>query len=170
MVAPLLPASLRTQLSLSLSSLWQDPIPEQSIRVLCTGPQHFQVWVLRADQCLYFQGQYNATFLYLEQKGQRYRFPRHTRTQEKPSSPRLTPESESLRYAPLNASISSLSIQVGQEIQAGDVLYVLSAMKMQMVYHAPCEGTITHVYVTPGDTVSQGQQIFDWKQETVHDP
>jgi methylmalonyl-CoA carboxyltransferase small subunit len=52
-----------------------------------------------------------------------------------------------------------VSAQVGQRIQANDVLMVLEAMKMETVITSPIEGTIAKVNVNAGDSV-QGRLVL----------
>ncbi|MDP7533662.1 MAG: acetyl-CoA carboxylase biotin carboxyl carrier protein subunit, partial [SAR202 cluster bacterium] len=47
----------------------------------------------------------------------------------------------------------SYSVEVGQEVKAGDAMLILEAMKMQNVIPAPAGGTIKSLGVSPGSQV-----------------
>jgi pyruvate carboxylase len=49
--------------------------------------------------------------------------------------------------------ISTLAVQSGQPVKAGDVLLSIEAMKMETALHAERDGTIAEVLVTPGTQV-----------------
>lgn len=61
---------------------------------------------------------------------------------------------------PMAGTILSLDTAVGAEVQAGDTLLVISAMKMESVLSAPCSGTVTAVReLKAGDPVVAGQVV-----------
>jgi pyruvate carboxylase len=47
-------------------------------------------------------------------------------------------------------SVSSVAVKAGAKVKAGDVLLTLEAMKMETVLHAPRDGDVKEVLVTPG--------------------
>eukprot|EP00873_Tetraselmis_striata_P031606 jgi/Tetstr1/451870/TSEL_038906.t1 len=55
--------------------------------------------------------------------------------------------------APMPGVISSLAVQAGQRVQAGDVLLSIEAMKMETALHAEADGTVAEVLVKPGDQI-----------------
>ena len=61
--------------------------------------------------------------------------------------------------APLAGSVARVLVKEGQEIEAGDVLIVLEAMKMETEITAPAGGTVTAVLVSAGDAVTGGQVL-----------
>ncbi len=63
--------------------------------------------------------------------------------------------------APLAGTVSRVEVEEGQEIEAGAVLVVLEAMKMETEITAPDAGTVGRVLVSPGDTVSGGQMLVE---------
>ena len=52
--------------------------------------------------------------------------------------------------------ILSVNVKSGDKVEAGDVLLILEAMKMQNEIMAPEDGTVSEVRVNAGDTVSTG--------------
>ena len=61
--------------------------------------------------------------------------------------------------APLAGSIWKVEVAVGQQVQEGDVLVILEAMKMETQIVAEQSGTITAVAVKPNDTVKVGDLL-----------
>ncbi len=58
--------------------------------------------------------------------------------------------------APMPGKILSVNVKPGDKVEAGDVLLILEAMKMQNEIMAPEDGTVSEVRVNAGDTVSTG--------------
>ena len=52
--------------------------------------------------------------------------------------------------APMPGAISTVAVKKGESIKAGDVLLTIEAMKMETALHAPRDGTIAELLVTPG--------------------
>ena len=63
--------------------------------------------------------------------------------------------------APMPGLIMSVLVKVGQEIEAGTPLLVLSAMKMENQILAQGAGTIKSIEVNVGDAVDKGQLIIE---------
>ena len=55
--------------------------------------------------------------------------------------------------APMPGVVSSLAVQAGQKVEAGDVLLSIEAMKMETALHAEADGTVAEVLVKPGDQI-----------------
>ncbi|OZY86281.1 oxaloacetate decarboxylase subunit alpha [Cellvibrio mixtus] len=62
--------------------------------------------------------------------------------------------------APLAGNIIKIAVNVGDEVQEGDVLLLLEAMKMETQISAPCSGTITSIDVKTGDSVVVGKTLL----------
>jgi len=58
--------------------------------------------------------------------------------------------------APMNGTVVRVEAAVGDTVEAGALLIVLEAMKMEHVVRAPHAGTLTHVSVVTGGSVDQG--------------
>ncbi len=58
--------------------------------------------------------------------------------------------------APLPGTITDIKVTVGQQINVGDVVVVLEAMKMQNNIEAESAGQVTSIMVNKGDTVMEG--------------
>jgi len=62
--------------------------------------------------------------------------------------------------APLAGNISKIKVSPGQQVQAGDVIVILEAMKMETEVRAPSAGTISAVQVKEGDSVQVGDSLL----------
>jgi pyruvate carboxylase len=51
--------------------------------------------------------------------------------------------------APMPGSVSSVAVEAGQTVKAGDILLTLEAMKMETAIHAASDGKIAEVLVKP---------------------
>ena len=61
--------------------------------------------------------------------------------------------------APMPGTILSVNIKVGDTVQAGQVLFILEAMKMENEIMAPAGGTVTAVAATRGASVNSGDML-----------
>ena len=71
------------------------------------------------------------------------------------------PSGEGGVQAPVSGTVSRVLVEEGQAIEAGDVVVVLEAMKMETEITAPSAGRVGAVLVKPGDTVSGGQTLVE---------
>ena len=68
-------------------------------------------------------------------------------------------------FAPMPGKILSLEVVPGQEVQEGDALLVLEAMKMENVIRAPRAGSIASVQSTAGQAVEKGAVLVMYEME-----
>jgi biotin carboxyl carrier protein len=61
--------------------------------------------------------------------------------------------------APLPGTILSVEVSVGQQVEAGQVLCVLEAMKMKNPIRAAHPGRVVELRVQTGQTVPQGEML-----------
>ncbi|MFM8999149.1 MAG: acetyl/propionyl/methylcrotonyl-CoA carboxylase subunit alpha [Actinomycetota bacterium] len=61
--------------------------------------------------------------------------------------------------APMQGTIVRVLVEPGQEIEAGDVLCILEAMKMENAIPAPREGTVSDLPIEAGQVVQAGQTL-----------
>lgn len=61
--------------------------------------------------------------------------------------------------APLPGSVFDIKVSVGQKVNAGDVLVVLEAMKMENDIPAPTDGTVQSINYNKGDSVQAGDVL-----------
>ncbi|MFH8724124.1 biotin carboxylase N-terminal domain-containing protein [Streptomyces termitum] len=61
--------------------------------------------------------------------------------------------------APMPGTVTVVKVAVGDEVEAGQSLLVVEAMKMEHVISAPHAGTVTELDVVPGATVAMDQVL-----------
>jgi methylmalonyl-CoA carboxyltransferase small subunit len=65
--------------------------------------------------------------------------------------------------SPVAGVVVKASAQIGQSIQANDVLMVLEAMKMETSISSPVAGKVVRVNVGVGDPVQGGQVLVEFE-------
>jgi oxaloacetate decarboxylase alpha subunit len=78
-----------------------------------------------------------------------------------PAAPSAAPASTAHPLsAPLAGNIFHVNVIVGDEVEAGDVIVVLEAMKMETEVRAQRPGTVAEVMVKVGDKVAVGDPLI----------
>lgn len=62
--------------------------------------------------------------------------------------------------APMPGTVTEVGVREGDPVKPGDVLMVLTAMKMENEIHAPVQGIVEAVRVQPGATVNNGDPLL----------
>ncbi|MGJ3508849.1 biotin/lipoyl-containing protein [Enemella sp. A6] len=78
-----------------------------------------------------------------------------------PVTSKMQAASANAVVAPLAGTVAKILVEDGQEIEAGQVLVVLEAMKMETEITAPGSGTVREVLVKVGDPVQGGQALIE---------
>ena len=146
-------------------------LPAESLLLQATGANSFRLWIEQEQKVTQFSLFASPHTLWVTQAGKRWQIslqdtnmaPEHVFTQTPNQSAPAGIQAD-VGKAAMTATLMHCALITGQTIQPGQALYSLSAMKMQMVYYAPEAGIITAVHATNGDTLSQGQRIFDWEE------
>jgi glutaconyl-CoA decarboxylase len=63
--------------------------------------------------------------------------------------------------APMPGAIFQVRVKEGQSVQAGQVLIVMEAMKMESPVNAPINGTVARILVREGDNVGEGDLLVE---------
>jgi acetyl-CoA/propionyl-CoA carboxylase biotin carboxyl carrier protein len=63
--------------------------------------------------------------------------------------------------APMQGTILRVLVEPGQEIQAGDVVCILEAMKMENAIPAPRAGVVTQIPAQAGQNVQPGDPLVE---------
>jgi methylmalonyl-CoA carboxyltransferase small subunit len=66
-------------------------------------------------------------------------------------------------HSPIAGIVIKVNTQIGQQLQANDLLMVLEAMKMETNVTAPVAGKVKDIYVRPGDGVQVGQVLVEFE-------
>nr|VFK13623.1 MAG: Biotin-requiring enzyme [Candidatus Kentron sp. LPFa] len=64
------------------------------------------------------------------------------------------------KASPLAGIVVAVEVGVGQQVNAGDVVVIIEAMKMKTKVTAHKSGSITNIAVKPGDGVTAGQVLL----------
>ncbi len=62
--------------------------------------------------------------------------------------------------SPLAGKVVSIDVAIGAQVQAGQQVITLEAMKMNTIVSAPNGGTLKAVHVSAGDAVEEGQALL----------
>jgi acetyl-CoA/propionyl-CoA carboxylase biotin carboxyl carrier protein len=62
--------------------------------------------------------------------------------------------------APMQGTVLRILVEPGQDVQAGDVLCILEAMKMENAIPAPRDGVVSEIAVGPGRVVQAGETLI----------
>lgn len=65
--------------------------------------------------------------------------------------------------APMPGLIQSIAVQEGEQVQKGDILLVLVAMKMENMIKAAGDGTVKTIKVCAGETVEKNQVLLEFQ-------
>jgi glutaconyl-CoA decarboxylase len=68
---------------------------------------------------------------------------------------------QSAIQAPMPGAIFQLRVKEGDKVQAGQVLLVMEAMKMENPVTAPFNGTVSKIHVREGDNVGEGDLLLE---------
>ncbi len=82
-----------------------------------------------------------------------------------PSTASVQGASANAVVAPLAGSVFKILVAEGDAIEAGQVLLVLEAMKMETEITAPKAGTVAAILVEKGSAVQGGQALIELAEE-----
>ncbi len=77
-----------------------------------------------------------------------------------PTAPTVNTGAGSPVKAPLPGTINEIKVQVGQQVNVGDTVLVLEAMKMQNNIESEYSGKVTSIAVKQGETVMEGTVLL----------
>lgn len=79
-----------------------------------------------------------------------------------------TEKQENNLNAPMNGTIVTHLVNSFEQVNKGQGLMVMEAMKMEYTIHAPVDGVVTDFYFHPGDLVSDGALLVEF-EPTLHE-
>lgn len=82
-------------------------------------------------------------------------------TPSAPTTASLPAVSANAITAPLAGTVARVLVEEGQDIEAGAVVLVLEAMKMETEITAPAAGKVGTIFVAKGDAVQGGQALVE---------
>ena len=59
----------------------------------------------------------------------------------------------------LAGNVWKVEVEVGDSVEADDVLIILESMKMEIPIESPVAGRVTQIMVVPEDVVKEGQVL-----------
>ncbi|ABF42024.1 biotin/lipoyl attachment [Candidatus Koribacter versatilis Ellin345] len=65
--------------------------------------------------------------------------------------------------SPIAGIVIKINAQIGQQLQANDLLLVLEAMKMETNVTAPVSGKVKDIFIRPGDGVTVNQVLVEFE-------
>jgi 3-methylcrotonyl-CoA carboxylase alpha subunit len=80
-----------------------------------------------------------------------------------PAIRRLAGAGPSRLDSPLPGQVIAVRVEPGQQVDAGDELVIVEAMKMEHAVRAPSAGVVRAVLCAPGDRVDRGQSLVDFE-------
>ena len=75
-------------------------------------------------------------------------------------SPQSPPSAGSV-VAPIPGTVLDIKVNVGDSIEANQVVMIIEAMKMESEIHSSGSGTIKSIKVNKGDSVQEGQLLIE---------
>ncbi|CAM2008900.1 biotin/lipoyl-containing protein [Acanthopleuribacter pedis] len=67
--------------------------------------------------------------------------------------------------APMPGKVLQVAVAEGDQVEAGQVLMVMEAMKMEHRIEAPAAGTVTKLHFGEGDLVDHGAHLLDFEAD-----
>lgn len=65
--------------------------------------------------------------------------------------------------ATMPGQVMAVLVSAGEQVERGQTLILMEAMKMELRVTAPNDGTVARVLVGPGETVDRGQTLVEMK-------
>jgi propionyl-CoA carboxylase alpha chain len=76
---------------------------------------------------------------------------------------KLPPDTSKLLLCPMPGLIVKVNVSVGDEVQEGQALCTVEAMKMENILRAERSGTVAKVNATPGDSLAVDDVIMEFE-------
>lgn len=76
---------------------------------------------------------------------------------------KVPPDRSKFLLSPMPGLLVSVAVEDGAQVQAGEELAVVEAMKMENILHAVADGTVKKVNAAPGDSLAVDQIILEFE-------
>lgn len=80
-----------------------------------------------------------------------------------PASGGVPVNEDKVLRSPISGIVVKVNVQNGQQIQTGDTILVLEAMKMETNITAPMDGKVAQIHVNQTDGVQSGQVLVEFE-------
>ncbi|RMG65151.1 MAG: biotin/lipoyl-binding protein [Calditrichaeota bacterium] len=115
------------------------------------GERHHLVYIARSPEAIY-----------LHIDGQAFRLePVRESREARSSSEQPAGQAERNITAPMPGKILKLMVREGQQVSAGEGLFILEAMKMENEVRAPQQAVVEKIHVQEGELVSVGEVVLE---------
>ena len=74
----------------------------------------------------------------------------------------VPPDTSKFLLSPMPGLLIRLAVEAGQQVNAGEELAVVEAMKMENILRAERDGVIGAVHAAPGDSLIVDQKILEF--------
>lgn len=64
--------------------------------------------------------------------------------------------------APMPGLVRQVNVEVGSQVDSGDSLFILEAMKMENLLKSPVNGIVSDLFVKPGESVEKNQILLSF--------
>ncbi len=79
--------------------------------------------------------------------------------------PKADPQNPNHVAAPMPGMISTIAVEEGRRVNAGDVLLSIEAMKMETVLHAERDGIVFRLHVSPGTQIDAKDLLIEFSDQ-----
>ena len=73
------------------------------------------------------------------------------------------PDTSKLVISPMPGLVVSIDVEVGQEVEEGEAVCIVEAMKMQNIIRAEATGTVKTINVGAGDSVAADEVMVEFE-------
>jgi propionyl-CoA carboxylase alpha chain len=75
---------------------------------------------------------------------------------------RIPPDTSNLLLCPMPGLVVSIAVQEGQQVQAGEALATVEAMKMENILRAERDLVVSKINAAPGDSLAVDAVIMEF--------
>jgi propionyl-CoA carboxylase alpha chain len=76
---------------------------------------------------------------------------------------KLPPDTSKMLLCPMPGLVVKIDVEVGQEVQEGQALCTIEAMKMENILRAEKKGTVAKINAGPGDSLAVDEVIIEFE-------
>jgi propionyl-CoA carboxylase alpha chain len=76
---------------------------------------------------------------------------------------KLPPDTSKMLLCPMPGLVVKIDVEIGQEVQEGQALCTVEAMKMENILRAERKGVVTKINAGPGDSLAVDEIIMEFE-------